>query len=568
MERVVTAVRKHWGYTDLRPLQREAMESVLRGRDSLVVLPTGGGKSLCFQAPAVALPGLALVVSPLLSLMKDQVDGLRECGVAAGRLDSSQTADEQDAVAESLRRGDLKVLYVSPERLMNEGFTRWLLGQRVSLIAVDEAHCVSMWGHDFRPEYRQLGALRDVFPGVALHAYTATATPQVRDDIVVQLRLRDARILVGSFDRPNLVYSVERRVDEIGQVRAVLDRHRGESAIVYCIRRADVDGLAERLAGAGYSVAPYHAGLSDEARKRAQDAFIREEIDVIVATVAFGMGIDKSNVRVVVHAGLPKSLEHYQQESGRAGRDGLEAECVLLHGPGDAAVWRYILEQSESEEAKAIALAKLDDVAAYANGATCRHRAILRYFGQDTASENCGACDVCLGDVELLDDALVVAQKIVSCVYRLDERYGGDYTASVLAGSREERILANGHDALSTYGLLGDHAKRRVRDWIEQLVGQGYLAKGGEFDVLKITPRGRRLLRGEETPRLLRPAEATSGRKGRGPAADSWDGVDRGVFDTLRAVRRAISEEKHLPAYLVFTDAALRDMARRGAAAA
>jgi ATP-dependent DNA helicase RecQ len=559
VERIAAVLRKHWGYSDFRPLQREAMESVLRGRDSLVVLPTGGGKSLCFQAPALVLPGLAVVVSPLISLMKDQVDALRECGVAAARLDSSQNSDEQDDIVDAVCRRDLKILYVSPERLMMNGFARFLRQQSVSLIAVDEAHCVSMWGHDFRPEYRQLGLLRDAFPGVALHAYTATATEHVRDDIVEQLRLRNPEVLVGSFDRPNLIYSVEPRSDELQQVRSVLDRHVGESSIVYCIRRADVDGLTEKLASAGYRAVAYHAGLPDEARKRAQDAFIREEVDTIVATVAFGMGIDKSNVRAVVHAGLPKSLEHYQQESGRGGRDGLDAECVLLHAPGDYSVWKYIIEQSESEEGKRIALAKLGDMSAYATGAVCRHRAILRHFGQDLEGENCSACDVCFGDLELVDDALVLAQKILSCVYRLEERYGADYTAAVLTGSRDERILANGHDALSTYSLLAAEPKKRVRDWIEQLVGQGYLAKDGEYAVLKITARGRKVLRGEETPRLLKPAAAPRQRA----VADSWEGVDRGLFDTLRVLRRGLADEKKVPAYIVFGDAALRDMARR-----
>jgi len=563
VRRIEAVLRKHWGYATLRPLQREAMESVLSGRDSLVVLPTGGGKSLCFQAPALVLPGLAVVVSPLLSLMKDQVDALRECGVAAARLDSSQTPDEQDDVIDAVTRRDLKILYVSPERLMMNGFARFLRQQAVSLVAVDEAHCVSMWGHDFRPEYRQLGLLRDAFPGVALHAYTATATQQVRDDIVAQLKLAQPRVLVGSFDRSNLIYSVERRTDVVEQVREVLDRHQGESAIVYCIRRADVDSLADKLVAAGYKAAAYHAGLPDEARKRAQDAFIREEVEVIVATVAFGMGIDKSNVRAVIHAGMPKSLEHYQQESGRAGRDGLDAECVLLFGSGDVSVWRYIIEQSESEEGKAIAHQKLADVAAYASGVVCRHRAILKYFGQELAGESCNACDVCFGDLELVDDALVLAQKIVSCVYRLEERYGGDYTASVLTGSRDERVLGNGHERLSTYGLLEDYSKKLVRDWIEQLAGQGVLGKDGEYAVLKITEKGRRVLRGKETPRLLKPAAPRDKADARGVAADSWDGVDRGLFDTLRVLRRRIADEKKVPTYIVFHDAALRDMARR-----
>jgi ATP-dependent DNA helicase RecQ len=439
------------------------------------------------------------------------------------------------------------------------GFLRLAGELDVSFLAVDEAHCVSMWGHDFRPEYRQLGELKRLLPGVSVHAYTATATAHVREDIVEQLRLVDPRVLVGSFDRPNLIYSVERRVDLERQVCDVLDRHQEESAIVYCIRRADVDDLAERLRRAGYSAAAYHAGLSDGERKSAQNAFTREEIDIIVATVAFGMGIDKSNVRAVIHAGMPKSLEHYQQESGRAGRDGLDAECVLLHGSGDYGIWKYIIEQSESAEAIDIGLAKLSDMAAYASGVTCRHRAILEYFGQSLEKDGCQACDVCFGDLELAEDALVTAQKILSCVYRLDERFGADYTAGVLIGSRDARILENAHDGLSTYGLLSDWSKRLVRDWIEQLVGQGYVAKRGEYNVLKLTDRGWDAIRGNVTPRLLKPTETPSRRK----VPDSWDGVDRALFDALRRLRRDVARQKNVPAYIVFGDAALRDMARR-----
>ncbi len=539
------------------------MECVVSGRDSVVVLPTGGGKSLCFQAPALAMPGMALVISPLISLMKDQVDALTEWGVPAARLDSSLTSSERGAVFARIRQSKLRLLYISPERVVSDGFIASLGKIKISFIAIDEAHCVSMWGHDFRPEYRELGFLKETFPGVAMHGYTATATEHVRGDIVQQLRLRDPQVLVGSFDRPNLVYKVERRGNKMKQIRDVLDRHRSESGIVYCIRRVDVDEFCVELTDAGYRVLPYHAGMAEDARKRNQDAFIREEVDTIVATIAFGMGIDKSNVRYVIHTGMPKSLEHYQQESGRSGRDGLEAECCLFFSSSDYATWRSILRNSETQ-ASEIAVGKLNDMNNYCTGVTCRHRALVTYFGQDLEEENCGACDVCLGDLDSMEDAQVIAQKILSCVIRLGEKFGADYTSGVLIGSRDQRIIENRHDTLSTYGLLSDHTKRIVRDWIEQLVAQECMRKTGEYNVLKVTSKSWRVLKGEETPRLLKPAEKRPKvRKVAAIARDSWEGVDRGLFEKLRALRWQIANERGIPAYIVFDDAALRDMARR-----
>jgi len=561
-------LRKYWGYDSFLPLQRQAMKCVGAGRDSIVVLPTGGGKSPCFQAPAVTMPGLAVVVSPLISLMKDQVDALTECGVPAARLDSSLSTQERNQVFARINERSLKLLYLAPERLVSDGFIGFLGKSDLSFIAVDEAHCVSMWGHDFRPEYRQLGILKEVFPGVAVHAYTATATEHVRDDIAVQLRLDNPEVLVGSFDRPNLVYKVEQRTNRLKQVCAALDRHKGDCGIVYCIRRADVDAMCGELGGRGYNVLPYHAGMEDDERRRNQEAFIAEKTDTIVATIAFGMGIDKSNLRYVIHAGMPKSLEHYQQESGRAGRDGLEAECCLLYSSGDYGTWRSILKDMPFE-AKHIALGKLNDMYNYCTGVVCRHKAILNYFGQDLDQDSCDACDVCLGDLDNMEDSLETAQKILSCVVRLQERFGGDYTASVLTGSHDERILANNHDTLSTYGLPSEYSKRVVRDWTEQLVAQGCIRKAGEFNVLNVTDKGRRILKGEESPRLLKaPKKGERKRRIRkhkiaAVAKESWEGVDKGLFQVLRSLRRQIADRKRVPAYVVFTDRALRDMARR-----
>lgn len=560
IEQLTRAFERYWGYKEFRPLQKEAMESLCEGRDVIVVLPTGGGKSLCFQAPAVTMPGLAVVVSPLISLMKDQVDALLECGVPAARIDSSLTAGEQSAVAKQIEERTLKLLYVSPERLATEAFRALLRRQKLSFIAVDEAHCISMWGHDFRPEYRQLGALREVFPGVTIGTYTATATEHVRGDIATQLHLENPAVLVGSFDRPNLIYKVRSRSQIFSQVQGVLERHRDESGIVYCIRRRDVEQMSAFLAGRGYRVAPYHAGMSSEDRKKNQDDFVAEKINTIVATIAFGMGIDKSNVRCVVHAGMPKSIEHYQQESGRAGRDGLEAECCLFYSGGDYGVWKSLLADMDPQ-AKEIALAKLTRMYAYCTQGICRRRTILEYFGQTLDKPDCGACDICLGHVDTLDDSLITAQKILSCVLRLGERFGGGYTAQVLTGSRDQRILENGHDNLSTYGLLSDSDKRTVHDWVEQLIGQGFAEKTGDYNVLRVTAEGRRVLKGEVTPRLLRPTRKPE-RRAR-VAAESWEGVDKGLFEALRRVRASLARQRGVPAYVIFGDAALRDMARR-----
>ncbi|UUO08283.1 DNA helicase RecQ [Blastopirellula sp. J2-11] len=566
-EQLLSTMQQYWGYEGFRPLQQEAMQAVLDDRDSVVVMPTGGGKSLCYQVPALCKPGLAVVASPLISLMKDQVDALTACGIQAACINSTITAEERRQIAADIRSGSMRVLYLAPERLLSERMLDFLAGADVSFFAIDESHCISEWGHDFRPEYRMMKMLKENFPGVGVHAYTATATERVRHDIAQQLGLVDPELLVGSFDRPNLNYRILRRGDRLAQIQEVIARHPNESGIVYCIRRADVESIAEQLNAAGVKALPYHAGLSDVQRQQNQEAFIQERTDVIVATVAFGMGIDKSNVRYVIHAGMPKSLESYQQESGRGGRDGLEAECVLLYSSGDLVTWKRMLGDLP-DAAQQAAMRSLDALDHFCIGTECRHRMLVSYFGQELEAEECEACDVCLGTVDLVEDATVLGQKILSSILRTGERFGADHNAKVLCGSRDKRVLELDHDKLSTYGLLQNESIRSVRMWIEQLAGGRYLVKTGEYNVLKVTEAGRELLRGEVTPKLTKPdadekpgAEKSGGSK-RPRRADDWEGVDRELFESLRTLRREKAEEAGIPAYIVFGDSSLREMAR------
>ncbi len=561
-----TVLSKYWGYDTFRPLQLETMQSVLAERDSLVVLPTGGGKSLCYQAPAMCLEGTAVIVSPLISLMKDQVDAARACGIPASLLNSSLNVSERREVMQDLKAGKIKLLYVAPERLTPEGLLCELSETKLSFIAIDEAHCVSQWGHDFRPHYRELHRLREGFPDVGMHAFTATATERVRHDVIQQLKLREPEVLIGSFDRPNLTYRAEGKSDVVSQIDDIIRRHEGESGIVYAITRKEVDRLAATLKHMGHKVKPYHAGLTDKERKDNQEKFIDDRVTTIVATVAFGMGIDKSDVRYVVHAGMPQSLEHYQQESGRAGRDGLEAECCLFFGGDDVLMWKHILGDKNDEQYKH-AMDSLNKIAGYCRGSQCRHQLLVKHFGQELESDCGSACDICLDEREEVDESLTLGQKILSSVYRQQQRFGVEYTAQVLKGSREARIVQNGHESLSTWGLMKDETKPTIMDWIGQLVQQGFLEKVGEYNILKITSEGGRLLKGEVAPRLLRmrPKEALSRERRTRTQVDphSWEGVDRELFEELRKLRTSKANEMGLPPYLVFGDAALRDMARR-----
>jgi ATP-dependent DNA helicase RecQ len=565
---LATILEKYWGYRSFRPLQREAMDAVLGGRDSLLVLPTGGGKSLCFQAPAIASDGLAIVVSPLISLMKDQVDTLVGNGVEAACYNSSLSSERKSEVARGVRDGRYRLLYVAPERLVGDGgdgFLSMLSGRPVSFIAVDEAHCISQWGHDFRPEYRQLARLRDRWPAIGLHAYTATATARVRRDIVSQLGLRDPAELVGSFDRPNLIYRVLARSSVKTQILEVLERHRGQAGIIYCSSRKEVDAIAQWLQDTGWRARPYHAGMADDDRHANQDAFLNEEIDLVVATVAFGMGIDRSDVRFVIHAGAPQSLEHYQQESGRAGRDGLEAECVLIASGADFLKWRVMLEKNgELSDARR---GLLRDIERYAASVGCRHKRLVGYFGEVFTKDDCGACDYCLGELETVADSVTVARKILSTVARVGQRFGAAHVTNVLRGSDSEQVRSRGHHELSVFGLMKDATIDELRGYIDQLLAHGLLQQGGdEYPILQITADGLALLKDAgASPELSLARQKRPDRRAQKRSrveTEGWAGVDRELFEELRVLRMEIARRRRVPPYVIFHDTTLREIAR------
>ncbi len=566
MKQITDIVKQYWGFDAFMPLQREATQCVMEERDSLVVLPTGGGKSLCFQAPALAMSGMAVVVSPLLSLMKDQVDALRANGVPAARIDSTMTAAERRSTHDAIQARRMKLLYVSPERMAQPNFIAYLQVIGVAYFVVDEAHCISHWGHDFRPEYREMRALHDNFPDTAIHAYTATATNQVRRDIISQLHLRDPAQLVGNFDRPNLNYRVQKRAKGVTQIMETVDAHKGEPGIIYCLRRTDVDTLSDQLTAAGYKALPYHAGMNDIERKRNQDAFSNDEVDIIVATIAFGMGIDKSNVRFVLHTAMPKSIEHYQQETGRAGRDGLPADCCLLYSYQDFMVWKNITGKMEDDKARRTSQQKLREMLGYSQGFACRHKALSEYFGQPYANSRCDACDVCLEQFEKMENSGEIAGHIFRAVNALGDIAGPRYTTLVLTGSEDERIKARRHNKCASYSALSAYDEKTVRDWIEQMTQQGYLEKQGEYSILYVTSTGHdAFTSGEGGPQLMRPAPKTTGKKATRAAAApvTSDQYDAGLFDALKKTRLETARKNNVPPFVVFSDATLRDMARR-----
>ena len=537
------------------------VEGLITGEDAFVLMPTGGGKSICFQIPALHRRGVGIVVSPLISLMKDQVDALRANGVAAACYNSSLGAEEARSVLARFHAGELDLLYVAPERLMAPDFQERLDQVPVALFAIDEAHCVSQWGHDFRPEYVQLGQLRGRFPGVPLVALTATADPQTRLDIRARLGLEHAPEHITGFDRPNIRYRVAEKRKPLRQLDEFVQARPGEAGIVYCLSRKRVEQVAENLKKSGVAAAAYHAGLPAEERQRVQEAFLHDRLQVVVATVAFGMGIDKPNVRFVVHYDLPKNIEGYYQETGRAGRDGLPAEALLLFGAGDIATVRSLIENGENDEQRRVELHKLNAMVAFAESLNCRRRALLGYFGEHRDTD-CGHCDICEDPPERFD-ATVEAQKALSCVYRVGQRFGMRHVIDVLRGSDNERVRSLGHDRLSTYGIGADLGAAAWESILRQLIHHGYLVQDiARYSTLRLTERARPLLRGEESITLGRPRVEARGKTARPARKGAPDlGANEGLFEHLRALRRRLAEEEGVPPYVVFGDRTLKEMA-------
>jgi ATP-dependent DNA helicase RecQ len=552
---------KYFGFTTFRPMQEAVIDNVLAGEDSFVLMPTGGGKSLCYQLPALLLDGVTIVISPLIALMKDQVDSLGASGVPATFLNSSISSEESSTRLKGLFRGKYKLLYLAPERLMMDGFLEIVQKLNVSLIAVDEAHCISEWGHDFRPEYRRLRELRAHFPQIPVIALTATATEQVQVDIARQLGMDTGKLFKASFVRKNLFYEVRDKQETYTQIKKFVKDREGESGIIYCGSRKGCDTLAEKLERDGYPALAYHAGLTAKERSERQERFIRDDVPIMVATIAFGMGIDKPNVRYVIHYDLPKNLEGYYQETGRAGRDGIDSRCVLFYSYGDKLRIDHFIDD-KSEEQQQLARRQLMRVISYAESTGCRHRQLAEYFGESFPDEGCGMCDNCTSPVEQFD-ATIMAQKFLSAVKRTGERFGAAYVVDVLTGSENARVLQNRHSNLPVFGIGSDISRKEWMQLARQLLSMGYLVQG-EYNVLKLTAKSIGILFNDEkiflkkTPKVEKAPR--SARRSHTPVV-STGRMDEDLFNRLRRLRKRLADGQNLPPYIIFSDASLREMA-------
>lgn len=564
-DQIDTVLHNVFGYKSFRNQQKEIIESIIDGRDTLIIIPTGGGKSLCYQIPAVILPKTAIVVSPLISLMKDQVDQLAANGISAAYLNGSQSSSEQQNVIERYLNHSIKLLYISPERLALAYFQSLIEQNPPSLIAIDEAHCISQWGHDFRPDYRQLGQLSARFPGVPIVALTATADKMTQADIITQLNLVDPLVVVRSFDRPNIRYTVVEKYNLTDQIVSFIETQKGNSGIIYCASRSKVEDMTTRLAARGFSVAAYHAGLTNQQRQQAQEAFLKDDIQIIVATVAFGMGINKPNVRFVVHADCPRSIEAYYQETGRAGRDGVPAEVMLLFNANDLSWYRQQISEKMEGQHKDVEFHKIDAMQSFAQSLTCRRIVLLNYFGEQR-HEPCNNCDICLYPPEHYD-GLVDAQKVLSCIYRVEQRYGAQYIAEVLRGSNRSKIKENRHDRLSVYGIGKEHSIDYWLHVIRQLIYHGYLIQNiAAYNTLQLTERARQILKGEIALSLAKPRLeiVKKSRLNRYARAINLTTIlsyeERILFGYLKKLRKDIADSEDVPPYIIFSDATLLEM--------
>ncbi len=553
-------LKSQFGYDSFRMNQEQAIETVLQKKDCVVLMPTGGGKSLCYQIPALMLDGLTVVISPLIALMKDQVDALRNNGVEAAFLNSTQTGREQTEVFQKVRSGEFKLLYVAPERLLQTGdqFIDFLKSVDVSLFAIDEAHCISSWGHDFRPEYIQLGRLKRYFPDVPLIALTATADKLVRQDIVEKLGIRNAALFVSSFNRPNIFYKIEPKRNSYGRLLEYLETRREESGIIYCLSRNSAESLAADLRDEGFDALAYHAGLDKETRDKNQSLFLKDEVKIIVATIAFGMGIDKSNVRFVVHMDLPKNIESYYQETGRAGRDGLQSEALLFFSWGDVNKLKGFAEVEGNKSQTEIMLKKLNTMGAFGDLKTCRRRFLLNYFSEEL-TEDCGHCDNCNTTFETFDGT-IIAQKALSAVYRTNQRFGLSYLIDFLRGSQAKTIWEE-HKRLKTYGIGADISKNNWFEYFRDLIEQGYLKQAeGALPTIALTEKSMDVLRGNERVELFKVTVKEDKKEKSLVSAIAHD-YEKDLFDELRQVRTVFAREENVPPYVVFSDATLVEMA-------
>ncbi|TGC09774.1 DNA helicase RecQ [Methanolobus halotolerans] len=577
-------LQKYFGYSCFRPLQEDIIKDVLEGRDTFVLMPTGGGKSLCYQLPALLLDGLTVVVSPLISLMKDQVDSLQASGINAACLNSTLNYTESRNIYRDVENNEIKILYMAPERLTMSHTTSLLEKVKVSLFAIDESHCISEWGHDFRPEYRKLSFLKRKFPEVPVIALTATATPKVREDTISQLRIKEGNTYVASFNRKNLVYRIRPKKETYNQILQYLRKHRGESGIIYCQSRRNVDNIAARLRKDHFNALPYHAGLSDSQRETNQERFIKDDVDIIVATVAFGMGIDKSNVRFVIHHDLPKNLEGYYQETGRGGRDGLECECTLFFSRGDRYKIEYFIKQKGKKEERDIALKQLQDMVAFCESTICRRKVLLGYFGEILEDDNCGKCDVCLQPRQKIDGT-DEAKLLINCIDELGQRYGMNHVIDVLCGSNAKKIRDKKHNKLKSYGTGDIHTRDRWLEIAREMIQQNLIkVEGARYPLLKLNRTSMDIMVGKRTVTLTTieaanvtdaegleeelPEEAMLFTENKTKASPAFErekasNKENELFNRLKELRKSMAELQDVPPYVVFADTSLKQMASK-----